>query len=137
MIITTIAYKWVIEKNGLYYPILNFGINNWRPLNQLNPYKKNIFYCNPKDIFPDQSNECHQWRIRNGFPNFEMPGFHFWKHAINKHLEKYNDYLAYKKSPIINTVLICTLFGVIKENEERIVAKGFLIKDVEPLYSLI
>lgn len=135
MVICQIAYKWCVEKNGLYYPILNFGINNWRPMNQLNPYTKNMFYCQPKDVFPDQTNECHQWRIKYA-PNFEIPGFHFWKHAINRHLEPFNEYLEWKKAPKINSVLICSVFGVIKENEERIVAKGFLIKDVELLYTL-
>lgn len=120
-----IAYKWVIEKEGKYYPLINFKIDNYPIIHQVEDYKLYKIYNNPEDLAPKQINLP---RKNNKLESF---GYHFWKNPPKETLIKWNKFLIKRNQPPINGILKCKLLKIkgIQKNYQgatRIVAEEFI-----------
>jgi len=125
-----IAYKWVIEKEGKFYSLINFGIDTGIKNICIFPYELNKTYHSPLDLSPEKTKQTKRL-MQLGFGSRDLPGYHFWNTIKNTTLPKWNKYLFMKKQPMINAVLKCEVNAivVIENNYQgegtRIIANEF------------
>jgi len=122
-----IVYKWVIEKNNKFFPIINNGA--FKLFNKLNlgyytlgkTYKN---FINPYLLLKDSY--IHTKRQRS----FHRTGYHFWiKKNNNEELKRYNLCMKRQTGKRINCILTCYIRNkdIIKISNNRVIAKKFRI----------
>jgi hypothetical protein len=125
-----IAYKWVIKKDNLYHPLINFKINGWMKDAYAEPYEIGKEYNN--SIKLDERNNL---RLLTNPNYFELYRYHFWKQPINEYLNLYNEY--FKKNTEhknqIKKYLTCDVSDIIKENNIRLICRKFVVLKVSDI----
>ena len=115
-----IAYKWVIKKNNKYFPLVNFGINEWMRNIQAEPYEIGKTYKYKGQYSHYNKNDR------------ERDGYHFWLRPKKEFiLNNWNTFLKRKNSPEINAILKCEIDEIktYKDcwQEPRIIADKFTV----------
>ena len=130
MINTKIAYKWVVQEEDNYYPLVNYGIDRGRRMNE--PfYRLNGIYSNYKNIF--QNSFASNSRL-----DF-IPGYHFFLEAFPKvyNNHKYENLLARWEACLSRvcgknikiTILECLVneTDILIEQDNRLIASKFKV----------
>jgi len=132
-----IAYKWVIEKEGKYYSLINFGIDNYIRNQSLSPYELNHSYNSVIDLSPEHTAKIKRFQTRFS----DLPGYHFWDTPYNFVLERWNRFLFWRGQPTINAVLKCKINAIIlmqpnyQGEGTRIIANEFKPIEVIKIYN--
>ena len=109
-----IAYKLVVEKEGKFYPLVNFGINCWMGDTNFPPYE-----LNKKYVYNGEGLEYVKQKFKLGKINeAEIDGYHFW--------------LEPNKKEQINAILKCEVHKIrwigiqyYKRPHKKIIAEEF------------
>lgn len=130
---SSIAYKFVVKRNDLYYSLLNYGVDS-KKIRNCPRYVMGGEYNSPSD-FATLPNELGAGK-----------GYHFFKTAFPKgynyateinyypttdgqkeRLEKFINKHVCFKNPIVLTCLKCEIEDIVAENDNRWVARRFKI----------
>ena len=118
-----IVYKWTIKNQGMYYPLRNYKVDEWKIYNY-SPYEiGKIYKTQCKNKFSSN-------RATNGINSLtRYIGYHFWKEKTNGLFNKWNNYLEKIKQPKINAILKCEVKqeDIFIQNDYQLVAKQFRV----------
>jgi hypothetical protein len=125
-----IAYKLVVEKEGKFYPLVNFGINCWMGDTNFPPYE-----LNKKYVYNGEGLEYVKQKFKLGKINeAEIDGYHFWLEPNKKDIIiQWNEYFKKRnKKEQINAILKCEVHKIrwigiqyYKRPHKKIIAEEF------------
>ena len=101
-----IVYKWVYQKEGKYYSLMNYGYcrMNLRVKTNQKPYELGKIYT---DISESEKLKTQLFDVYKTIPKMYKPGFYFWKEKkiIDKNQRKW----MRKLGSDINAILECEI----------------------------